>query len=258
MTTKKPEPEPRQVAAADVAGLAELAVPGRQPGEEIDQVPERHRAEPGPGPHQKGEQEHPAPARPQPRRRPRDSRAARRNRRHCRPLAVRNLAGGVRERPQRLRHSLLRGHRQPFQDLRDQSAAPAGRLVDHPPACRGDRDQDRAAVAARPVPADQALAHQPVAHPPGRRRRDVQRLGQVHHPPRSAGRQHHQRPVLRDRGLLRGRAQRPGGDRHQGPAGRQHRVHRGRVGARFSCRVVIHNACISQCLHITIVVSYIL
>ena len=245
------------MAAADVAGLAELAVPGRQPGEEIDQVPERHRAEPRPGPHQQGEQEHPAPARPQPRRRPRDSRAARRNWRHAGHSLSGTSPAASGERPQRLRRCLLRGHRQPFQDLRDQSAAPAGRLVDHPPARRGDRDQDRAAVAARPVPADQALAHQPVAHPPGRRRRDVQRLGQVHHPPRAAGRQHHQRPVLRDRGLLRGRTQRPGGDRDQGPAGRQHRVHRGRVGARFSCRVVTHNACISQYLHITIVVSYI-
>ena len=257
------------MAAADVAGLAELAVPGRQPGEEVDQVPERHRAEPGPRPHQKGEQEHPAPARPQPRRRPRHGRAARRTaviaapsrrrgraepgvlarplngwprgaapapRRRARPpaTAVRNLARGVRERPQRLRDSPLRGRRQPAQDLRDQRAAPAGGLVDHLPARRGDRHQDHPAVAARPVPADQALAHQPVAHPPGGRRRHVQRLGQVHDPPRPAGRQHHQRPVLRDRGLLRGRAQRPGGDRDHGPAGGQHRVHRRRVCVRFS------------------------
>ena len=49
--------EPRQVGAAHVPGLPELAVPGRQPGEEVDQVPERHRAEPGPRPHHERQQE---------------------------------------------------------------------------------------------------------------------------------------------------------------------------------------------------------
>lgn len=44
--------QPRQVGAAGVALLAELGMPGGQPGEQIDQVPEHHRAQPGPGAHQ--------------------------------------------------------------------------------------------------------------------------------------------------------------------------------------------------------------
>ena len=68
---EEPQAQPRQVAAAHVPVLAELAVPGRQPGEEVDQVPERHRAQPGAGAHQQRQQEHPAPPGPQPRSRPR-------------------------------------------------------------------------------------------------------------------------------------------------------------------------------------------
>ena len=37
--------QPRQVRAGHPALLAELVVPGGQPGEEVDQVPERHRAQ---------------------------------------------------------------------------------------------------------------------------------------------------------------------------------------------------------------------
>ena len=52
----------------------------------------------------------------------------------------------------------------------------------------------RSARAA--VPADEALAGQPVAHPPGRRRRHIEQPGQVHHPLQAPGRHHHQRSVL--------------------------------------------------------------
>ena len=121
-----------------------------------------------------------------------------------------------------------------FTGVRDQRAAPGGRVVDHLTARRGDRDQHGAAVAAGTVPPDQALTRQPVAHPPGGRRRHVQRPRQVHQPARATGRQHHQRPVLRDGGLLRGRAQRPRGDRDHGPAGGQHRVHRGLIRRMLS------------------------
>ena len=93
----------------------------------------------------------------------------------------------------------------------------------------GDGDLHGPAVRPGPLPADQPLADQPVAHPPGRRGRDGQRRGQVHHPLRAAGREDHQRPVLGDRGVLRRGAQRHGRHRDQCPARRQHRVHRGLV-----------------------------
>jgi hypothetical protein len=53
-----------------MALLTELAVPGGGPGEEVDQVPERDRAQPGPHPHQQREQEQAAAAGPQPPGRP--------------------------------------------------------------------------------------------------------------------------------------------------------------------------------------------
>ena len=62
--------QPGQVRTAHVPLLAELAMPGRGPGEEVDQVPEHDRAQPGSGPHQQRQQEHAATARPQPPGRP--------------------------------------------------------------------------------------------------------------------------------------------------------------------------------------------
>ena len=67
---EEPQPQPRQVRAGHPALLAELAMPGGQPGEEVDQVPEHHRAQPRPRAHHQREQEHAATARPQPRRAP--------------------------------------------------------------------------------------------------------------------------------------------------------------------------------------------
>ena len=66
--------QPGQVAAARVALLAELDMAGGQPGEEVDQVPERHRAQPGPGAHDQSNAEQARAGTPQPARHPRGPR----------------------------------------------------------------------------------------------------------------------------------------------------------------------------------------
>ncbi len=142
------------------------------------------------------------------------------------PVAVGYLPGRRGERLQRGGDRGLPRGRELAQDAGDQCPAPGGRLIHHLPPGGGDRDLHGTAVRAGAVAADQALAQQPVTHPPGRRRRDVQRPGQVYHPLRAPGGEHHQRPVLGDRGVLRRRAQRSGRHRHQGAARRQHRIHR--------------------------------
>ena len=58
---EEPQPEPGKVSAADAALLAELDVAGGQPGEEVDQVPERDRAQPRPGAYHQRDREQPAP-----------------------------------------------------------------------------------------------------------------------------------------------------------------------------------------------------
>ena len=152
---------------------------------------------------------------------------------------------------------MLPARREPAQYLPDQRAPARGGLVHHQTARRGDRHQHRPPVRPRPVPPDQPPAHQPVAHPARRRRRHVQRRRQVHHPLRSAGRQHHQRPVLRDRDFLRRGAQRPRCDRDQRPARRQHRVHRRRIRRMLPCHFrdpqscASVNICIVQRLYVT-------
>ena len=235
---EEPQAQPRQVRAGHPALLAELAVPGGQPGEEVDQVPERHRPEPGPGPDHQREHEQAAPRRPQPRRRPGPGRHARQHLADHRPsrlrphqmaaaaasrlaprsahlagrdggpLAVRDLAGRLGERPQPVGHLCCTG---PGSRARIAAISSRRRAVAWSTTCppgRSDGHQHRPAVRAPPVPPDQALADQPVAHPPRRRRRHLQRPGQVCQPLRPPRGQHHQRPVLRDRGLLRRRAQR--------------------------------------------------
>ena len=147
--------------------------------------------------------------------------------------------------------------RQRREDLLDQRAAPRGGLVHHAPARRRHRHQHGTPVRPRPVPPDQPLADQPVAHPARRRRRHAQRRRQVHDPLRPARGQHHQRPVLRDRRLLRRRAQRPRRHRDQRPARRQHRVHHRRIRRILPRRVLTNFICICQCLHSAIVVHYV-
>ena len=269
---EKPQPQPRQMRAAHATLLAERDMAGSQPGEEVDQVPEHHRAQPRTRTDQQRQGEQPTAGTPQPGASPggprhlqpagricghgrpfragRDRLAPRAHggRLICRaggPLAVRDLPRCCGKRPQRLGHRPLPPGREPGQDFRDQRPPARGRLVYHLPARGRDRHQHRTAVRPRPVPPDQPLAHQPVTHPARRGRGDAERRCQIHQSLRAPRRQHHQRPVLRDRGLLGGRAQRPGGDRDQSPARRQHPVNRALVhrvhGSTPSRSIVAYN-----------------
>src|SRR5579875_3062682 len=85
---------------------------------------------------------------------------------------------------------------EPGQDLGDQLTASCSGLVDNAPAIWRDRYQDRPTVVTRPMPPDQALAHEPVAHAQGRRGRHSQSPGEVDHTLRAARCEHHQAPVL--------------------------------------------------------------
>ena len=166
-----------------------------------------------------------------------------------RPLAVGDLPGRGRERSQRGGHRRLLTGREPGQDAGQQRPPPGGRLIHHLPARRGDRNLHGPAIGAGPVPADQTLAQQPVTHPARGRRRDIERRGQIRHPLRAPGGKHHQGPILGDRDVVRGRAQRCGGHRHQRAARRQHRVHRGLVRHVLSHASPANLTCLLQRLH---------
>ena len=262
------------MGTGDAALLAELDMPGGQPGEKVDQIPEPDRPQPRPGPHDQRHGEQAAPRAPQPvagpahpRHRPRRRLAGRERRPprqapagcHFIPAdaASTTPGGSAGHWPSGISPAAAANASSaaatadcwPVGSLAKMPASRAaptgGRLLHHLPARRGDRNLHGPAIGAGPMPADQALTPQPVTHPPRRRGGYRQRRGQVRYPLRAPRRKHHQRPVLSDRDVLRRRAQGSGDHRHQGSARRQHRVHRGLV-----CHVLSHASRTSIHLHI--------
>ena len=136
--------QPGQVRAGRVALLAELAVPGSRPGEEVDQVPEHDRAQPGPGPHQQREQEQPAAARPQPPGRP--------------PGPSLRRAGHGR-RSGTLPHKTMFAYcNYKFPPMRDSPGCSGGRVCRSGRRSAGQQPAGRPALTGAPLPAGQLNA----------------------------------------------------------------------------------------------------
>ena len=102
--------------------------------------------------------------------------------------------------------------------------AAAGDLLHQVLAGGHEGEQDLAPVGVGAVAADQPLADEPLAHPGAGGRVDAQLGGDVDHALRPAGRQHDERPVLRQGHLGVQVGQRAGGQADHDAAGRQQRV----------------------------------
>ena len=270
------------MSAADVALLAERHMTGSQPGEEVYQVPERHRAQP--------RAQHPpaAPETNSPPRAPRSQAPARRStappaargraRRHEPPSWPGGTGSATRSRtPAGASAGPGGGHwlsgispplrRTPAAPRPPRAAAWPGAWPGSPRSARAaasvawsttclpagviDTSTARRSARARcrrisPLRTSRSHIRPAVdGATPSAAARSTSRCG----PPR---RQHHQRPVLRDRGLLGRRAQRPGGHRYQrrlaastpSTAPLVHRVH---APSRFLCnRQYLHLATIAH------------
>ena len=140
------------------------------------------------------------------------------------PRVVGGFPGGLTERVERVHHrgALRRGHA--GDDLRDLGAPPFGDGVHEPPPRGRQRDRHLAPVGRRLPSLQQLLVDQPVAHAGDGRRVDRERLRQLGRSLGAPARQHHERPVLRERDLVIGTGQRA--DRHRDEDARrpQHRV----------------------------------
>ena len=141
-----------------------------------------------------------------------------------RPLLLGNLAGRVRQGPQRLHHRPLRLLGDPVEQAGDLRPAALGDGIDQRPPRRRQRQPHGPAVTAILTTPDQALTHQSVTQARDRRRRHAQLVSQRRDALRAAGGQHHQRAVLRQRHLIADLGQRTRGDRDQHTAGGQHRI----------------------------------
>ena len=110
--------------------------------------------------------------------------------------------------------------------------APAGHLGHQLASRGGQRQADHPPVAGRPGAPDQALAHQPVAHPAARRRVHAELGGDVGAALRTAGGEHDERPELRQRHVGVEPGQGPGGQRHHRAARGDQPLHQFLLGRR--------------------------
>ncbi len=141
-----------------------------------------------------------------------------------RPILLGHLARRVGKRPQCPHDAITVRGWHPRHDRRDLPTPSPTDLRDQLGAGTGQRDPHRSAIILRAAARHQSLTHQAITHPRRSRTIDTQSRRQVRQTLRTPGRQFHEKPVLRQRHILSDAGQRTRRDRHQRPAGPQHRI----------------------------------